>query len=165
MKNIPTLTGDAHIKTFIYINYQFPSFSIAPIPTNSPLIAGVTLASPLTQQPLHLISAYLQPGWAQDMAQLQTILSNLRPNPTLVGMDSNFHHTMWSSQTYTHTNWESEDLIPIMNNTGLLLWWEFGVPKFKSNRVWAGQTTFDLQWVLLDYYNLAATTTPPFTNT
>lgn len=100
----PSSTGDSRVKGVVYINTQLPSHSFSPISTNSPLIAGATLALPLPHPPLHLLSAYIPPGPAQEMHHLKPILASLRPNPVLLGMDSNLHHELWNPITYHHTH-------------------------------------------------------------
>lgn len=70
---------------------------------------------------LNLISAYLPAGKAQGMAALATTLNTNRTQPTLAGMDSNLHHSMWNPPTYTPTHQEAEDLLTIMKDNGLLL--------------------------------------------
>lgn len=45
-------------------------------------------------------------------------------------MDSNLHHTLWNlaAYTHTHTHQEDEELISLMNEPGLLLCSNKGVP-------------------------------------
>lgn len=69
MTNPPSLTGDACIKSVIYINNQLPSHSFAAVETNTPLIAGITVSLPLPHPPLHILSAYLPPKHPQEMCQ------------------------------------------------------------------------------------------------
>ncbi|EGG08976.1 uncharacterized protein MELLADRAFT_61521 [Melampsora larici-populina 98AG31] len=91
------------------------------------------------------------------MGQLMPILGELRPNPVLLGMDSDLHHPMWNSLGYAHTHRESEDLISIMNTAGLLLRSKAGVPTFTSNNAQGSQTTVDLQWTSPECYDWATT--------
>lgn len=155
MNSTPTLTGDARIKSVIYVNNQLPSYSINPIPTDSPLISVILLALPLPHPPLNLISAYLPPGQAQEMAALATTLATTRTQPTIVGMDSNLHHSMCNPPNYAHTHREAEDLLTIMNNNGLLLRSEPRIPTFISNHQRGSQTTVDLQGGPPDCYDWA----------
>lgn len=155
MTNPPSLTGNTRIKSVIYVNNQLPSHSIAPILTNSPLIAGITLALPFPHPSIHLFLAYLPPGKAQEMMPLRDILASLNSEPTLVGMDSNLHHSMWNPSSYNHTHRESEDLITLMNEAGLLLGSEAGTPTFIPHQARSGQTTVDLQWMKASCYNWA----------
>lgn len=89
------------------------------------------------------------------MNLLKDILSNLRPNPGLLGMDSNIYHALWNPHTYTHTHRESEDIINLMNKAGLLLRSKPGVPTFISNHARQGETTVNLQWMSLECYDWA----------
>lgn len=89
------------------------------------------------------------------MNPLKGILANLRPSPRLVGMDSNLHHELWNPPSYTHTHRESEELVNLMHEAGLLLSSETGIPTFISNQARAGETTVDLQWMSLECYDWA----------
>lgn len=151
----PSLTGDTRVKSVIYINNQLPSHSFSPISTNSPLIAGVTLALPSPHPPLHLLSAYIPPSQAQEMSHVKPILGNLRPNPILLEMDSNLHHTLWNLINYQHTHHEAEDLVTLMNKAGLMLRLEAGVPTSISNHARTGETMVDLQWASPECYDWA----------
>lgn len=86
------------------------------------------------------------------MALLGPILETLRPNPILVGMDSNLHHAMWNPLTYTHTHREVDGLIALMNKAGLLLLSEAGFPTFNPNQTRSGHTTVSLPWITPDWY-------------
>lgn len=87
------------------------------------------------------------------MATLRAILANLRPNPTLVGMDLNLYHALWNPPNYAHIHREADDLVNLMNEAGLILRSEPGIPTFISNHARAGETTVDLQWMTPECYN------------
>lgn len=55
------------------------------------------------------------------MTNLSPVLDHLRPQPILLGMDSNLHHITWNPLLYTHTHREADDFISLMNNANLLL--------------------------------------------
>lgn len=151
----PSLKGYTQVKSVIYVNNQLPSHSFAAIKTDSPMIAEITIALPLPHLPLHLLSAYLPPTQPQTMSCLTPILSHLRPSPVLLGMDLSLHHTLWNPPAYPHTHREAEDLMSLMNNAGLLLRSERGVPTYISNQTRNRQNTVDLQWLLPDCYDWA----------
>lgn len=89
------------------------------------------------------------------MKPLRDILATTNPEPTLVGMDSNLHHMMWNPPSYTHAHRESDKLIALMNDAGLLLRSEAGTPTFVPRQARSGQTTVDLQWMSLSCYDWA----------
>lgn len=150
----PTLTGDARVKSVIYVNNQLPSHRVSPVITNSPLISAISIALQ-SPPPLHLVSAYLPPGQAQKMEKLPPILETLRPHPVLVGMDSNLHHTTWNPPTYSYMHREAKSLIGIMNAANLILRPEVGVPTFIPNQARSSPTTADLQWLSPECYDWA----------
>lgn len=137
---------DSRIRSVIYVNSNLPTYSFAPIVTNSLHIAGVKLTLPHPHPPLHLISAYLPPGQAAKMELLRPILQTIGPAPTLLAMDSNLHHPIWNPTDYDHTHREAHDLIQLMSDHGLLLRSEPGVPTHFSNNRQGSKTTIDLQW-------------------
>lgn len=89
------------------------------------------------------------------MSHLNPILETLRPDPILLGMDSNVRHALWNPINYQNSHRECEDLITRMNEAGLLLRSEPGVPTYISNHARAGETTVGLQWTSPGCYDWA----------
>lgn len=139
------------MKSVIYVNNQLPSYCFSAIETNTALVAGITVALPSPHPPLHLLSAYLPPNQAQTMSSLTPILSALRPDPILLGMGSNLHHTLWNPPSYAHTHREADDLIARMNDAGLLLQLETYISNQSRNQ----PTIVDLQWHTPECYEWA----------
>lgn len=133
-------------KSVIYVNNTLPSHSFSPILTNSLNIAGVKLALPHPNPPIHFISAYLPPGQAQSMQLLHPILNRINRCPVVLGMDSNLHHPIWNLTNYTHTHREAHELLQLTAQYGLLLRSEPGIPTHYSNNRQGSETTIDLQW-------------------
>ncbi|KAH9820999.1 hypothetical protein DFH28DRAFT_1079137 [Melampsora americana] len=80
------------------------------------------------------------------------ILASFRPHPVLVETDSSFHHPMWIPLLYSHAHHKADDLLALMNELGLLICWESGVPTFTSSDNQGSQTTVDSQWLTLECY-------------
>lgn len=138
---------DARIKSITYVKTALPTHSFSPLITNSLNISGIKLSLPHPYRPLHLISAYLPPGQASSMQDLDPLLKIIHRQPVLLSMDSNLHHPMWNPSTYEHTHRESHDLIQLMSDHGLLLRSEPGIPTHFSNNRQGSETTIDLQWL------------------
>lgn len=51
MTTSPSMTGGTRVKCVIYVNNQLPTHRFSPIKTDSPLIAGVTVALPSPHPP------------------------------------------------------------------------------------------------------------------
>lgn len=132
----------------IYVNKTIPTTSLATTPTLSNCITSILYTSAL--HTFTVVSAYAPPKQSHKLQPLCHLLHSRPPSSThhfLIGMDSDVHHPLWNPTTYSHTHREAEDLIQLMQESGLSLRSQCGVPTFYPPHLNHTNTTIDLLWI------------------
>lgn len=139
---------DTTIKSMIYVNKHVPTTSLATMPTLSNCITSIQYT--LARHTFTVVSAYAPPKQSHKLQPLRQLLQHNPPSRThhvLIGMDSNVHHPLWNPAAYSHTHREAEALIQLMQESGLCLQSQCGVPTFYPPHLDHANTTIDLMWV------------------
>lgn len=156
-------TYNDKLRTSIYISKRVPSWLITTLPSKSPLLTAVEIATPQGIIPrIRVISLYNPPRQNTGLPVLQDWLTmhHDRKIATVIGMDANLHHQLWNPTGYHHTHPKSKDLIRICGSTGLKISSQKQIPTYYA-RSGRASTTIDLTWInyKLSRYKVTCRTT------
>lgn len=142
-----------------YINKKIKSHFISQTNSRSSLVVALKIKPSPDVIPINIINTYL-PLLCNSITQTLTpALEQALVGPTLLGMDSNLHHSTWNPPAYTHTHQAAEDLIHLAATHHLTLQSELGVPTFYATSDRLSNTTIDLLWVNEEANDLATSCT------
>lgn len=134
----------------IYVSRQIPSWLITMRPSKSPLLTAIEVQLPQNSlSKICVVSAYNPPTHNTGLPVLRDWLLqyNDRRVASIIGIDSNLHHSLWNPAGYRHTHTLAKDLIKMCGSAGFLLKSQKQIPMFYSRARNTSPTNIDLTWV------------------
>ncbi|MBW0500241.1 hypothetical protein O181_039956 [Austropuccinia psidii MF-1] len=120
-------------RTCIYLNRNTPLYSIAPKPSNKPLLMAATINVHLDYKPqlLTLVSLYNPSVTFSGIDLWKRWLGSTyyRGALTILATDANSHHKLWNPLSYNHAHPEAKQLIKISATKGFKMILSKGVPR------------------------------------